>query len=350
MDNIVKIGIIGFGFMGHCHADMLRSMQGYEVVAVCDTDEKQLEFAKNHGLAYYTDADSLLLNKDINTVIIAVPNHLHREMVIKSAKAGKHIICEKPVAMNVAELDDMIKAAEENNVLFTVHHQRRWDKDYRIAKEVFDKHMVGDIFTIKSSLYGVNGRVHDWHVFKKYGGGMMFDWGVHLIDQILNMIPQKITSVYADVKNVINDEVDDYFKIILKFESGIVAEIELGTYFLTPKRGWFIGGNTGSMVIDDFDCSGSIVRTSRLLENVPGQITMSHEGPTRSFGPPADGVLYKEALPEVNVSHTDYFKHFLAAFNGKEELKIKISEVRRVLSLMEAIHKSSDTGTSISFE
>ena len=71
---------------------------------------------------------------------------------------------------------------------------------------------------------------------------MLYDWGVHLIDQILDMIKSEIISLYADVQNVINEKVDDYFNIIMKFRNGITAEIELGTYYLTPKRAWFIGG------------------------------------------------------------------------------------------------------------
>ena len=163
--------------------------------------------------------------------------------------------------MSVAEYDEMVAACEENGVIFTVHQQRRWDKDYRIMKEVYDKSMVGDMYIIKSQLYGVNGNMHDWHIYPEMGGGMLYDWGVHLIDQMLDMVKSKIVSLYADVQNVINENVDDYFKIIMKFENGVTAEIELGTYYLTPKRAWFIGGNKGSALIDGFagrqDCPHS---------------------------------------------------------------------------------------------
>ena len=84
--------------------------------------------------------------------------------------------------MSVAEYDEMVAACEENGVIFTVHQQRRWDKDYRIMKEVYDKSMVGDMYIIKSQLYGVNGNMHDWHIYPEMGGGMLYDWGVHLID------------------------------------------------------------------------------------------------------------------------------------------------------------------------
>lgn len=118
--------------------------------------------------------------------------------------------------------------------------------------------MVGDMYVIKSQLYGFNGNMHDWHIYPEMGGGMLYDWGVHLIDQILDMIKSEIISLYADVQNVINEKVDDYFNIIMKFRNGITAEIELGTYYLTPKRAWFIGGNRGSAIIDGFEGEGKL--------------------------------------------------------------------------------------------
>lgn len=347
----IKLGIVGFGFMGHCDADMMATFpdEDIKLVAVADTNPDQLKDAPE-GVETYGSIDEMLEKADINTVMISVPNPVHLEMVEKSAKAGKAIICEKPAAMTVEQFDRMVKVTKENGVLFTVHQQRRWDTDYRIMKEVYDKNMVGDMYVIKSQLYGFNGNMHDWHVYPEMGGGMLYDWGVHLIDQMLDMVKSDIVSLYADVQNVINENVDDYFNIIMKFANGVTAEIELGTYYLTPKRGWFIGGNKGSAMIDGFAGEGKIVRTAHLLENVPGKITMTAAGPTRSFGPAAPGLLQEEALPEVNVSHRMYFEHFLKAFNGEEDVIVKPEQVRRVLCVMDAVRESARTGKAIEFE
>ena len=334
----MKLGIVGFGFMGHCDADMMATFDEIDLVAVADTNPEQLKDAPE-GVETYGSIDEMLEKADINVVMVSTPNPSHPEMVKKAAAAKKHVICEKPAAMSVAEFDEMVAACKENGVIFTVHQQRRWDTDYRIMKEVYDKNMVGDMYVIKSQLYGFNGNMHDWHVYPEMGGGMLYDWGVHLIDQMLDMVKSDIVSLYADVQNVINENVDDYFNIIMKFANGVTAEIELGTYYLTPKRGWFIGGN-----------EGKIVRTAHLLENVPGKITMTAAGPTRSFGPAAPGLLQEEALPEVNVSHRMYFEHFLKAFNGEEDVIVKPEQVRRVLCVMDAVRESARTGKAIEFE
>ena len=174
----IKLGIVGFGFMGHCDADMMATFpdEDIKLTAVADTNLDQLKDAPE-GVETYGSIDEMLEKADINTVMISVPNPVHLEMVEKSAKAGKAIICEKPAAMTVEQFDRMVEVTKENGVLFTVHQQRRWDKDYQIMKQVFDQKMVGDMYVIKSQLYGFNGNMHDWHVYPEMGGGMLYDWG-----------------------------------------------------------------------------------------------------------------------------------------------------------------------------
>lgn len=350
----IKMGIIGHGFMGHEHETMLTEMDEIKVIGITDRDGSQLDDVKE-GVLRCRSVDELLGNPDIQVVIIAANNNQHLELVKKAAKAGKDIICEKPAAMSVAELDEMVQTVNECGVKFTIHHQRRFDPDFRTIKEIYDRGMLGDVYTIKNQLYGYNGNMHDWHVYLAEGGGMLFDWGVHLIDQILWMVDANITSVYATVKNVINFEVDDFFNIQLRFENGVQVEIELGTYYLKDadhwfERHWFIGGNQGSAYVDGFHPEGKIVRTTGLLHNVSGSRTMTAAGPTRSFGNPREGLIVTEELPKVDTSHKNYFENYVRAYRGEEDFLVKIPEVRRVLALMEAIRESARTGQAVLFE
>lgn len=350
----IKVGIIGHGFMGHEHETMLTQMDEFQVVGITDRDLTQLEDVKE-GIIRYPSVEELLANPEIQVVLVVANNNQHLDLVTKAAKAGKDIICEKPAAMSVAELDEMVKVVSECGVKFTIHHQRRFDPDFRTIKEIYDQRTLGDVYTIKNQLYGFNGNMHDWHVYISEGGGMLFDWGVHLIDQVLWMIDSKITSVYATVKNVINFEVDDFFNIQLRFENGVQAEIELGTYYLKDQpnwfeRHWFIGGNQGSAYVDGFHPTGKIVRTTGLLQNVGGSRTMTAAGPTRSFGNPREGLIVTEELPEVTTTHRNYFENYVRAYRGEEEFLVKIPEVRRVLALMEAIRESAKTGQAVQFE
>lgn len=353
----IRIAIIGHGFMGHEHEKMLSRFPGIRVVGISDKDPEQLKDVFD-GIKRYESNDALFADPEVDVVLIACNNNQHHDLVIRAAEAHKDVICEKPVAMSLKELDEMEAACRANGVKFTVHHQRRFDPDFRTAKAVYDSATLGDVYTIKSSLYGFNGNMHDWHVYISEGGGMLYDWGVHLLDQILWMMPGvKLKSVFADVRNVINFEVDDYFKILMRFENGVTAEVELGTYYLADKvqdkwfeRHWFVGGNKGTAYVDGFFPEGKIVRTARLLQNVGGKRTMTAAGPTRSFGPAPEGMILTEPLPEVHTSHENYFENYVRAYHDEEDFLVRIDETRRVLRLMDAVRESARTGKSIDFE
>ena len=346
----IKLGIIGFGGMGKWHAANA-PRAGVEIIAVCDNDPVKQQEAVEMGYKLYRTAEELVADPEINTVILTVPNYLHRDMCLLAAAAGKNVITEKPAAMTVAELDEMEAACWKAGVFFTSHQNRRWDRDMLTVKKAYDEGLLGNIFTIESKLHSGNGYMHEWHLYKKYGGGMIYDWGVHLIDQILFMMPDaKVKSVYADIKNVLHEEVDDYFKIILKMDNGVTAHIELSTYILKYQPRWLAAGDKGTMIVEDFGCHGSIYRTGKMLEKLPPQITETEAGPTRQFAPVPPGGIVEEPLPEVQTDWVDFYRNVADVLNGRAESVIKIPEVRRVLSVMEAAWESSNTGEAVLFE
>jgi scyllo-inositol 2-dehydrogenase (NADP+) len=151
-------------------------------------------------------------------------------------KAGKYVICEKTVTLNSRQLEEIIENAETYNKVFVVYQNRRWDEDYLVMKKLYDEDILGDVFLIETLVQGSRG---DWHHQKEYGGGMMLDWGVHLIDRLLVMIKEKITSVHCKMSYVLGNDVDDGFRLTINFESGKTAVVEVGTcnYITLPK--WY---------------------------------------------------------------------------------------------------------------
>ncbi len=356
---VYRYAVVGYGFIGRRHVATLKKLDRSDCVAVCDINPRRLaEVQKTYpDMPVYDHIDKLLANEELDGLIISANNNQHKDLAIKAARAGLNIICEKPVALSVKEFDEMMKVVNEEGVNLTVHQQRRFDKDFRSAKKTYDDKLVGDVYTIKSSLYGYNGNMHDWHVYKSEGGGMLYDWGVHLIDQILFMIDSPLKTVFADVRNVINEEVDDYFNILLRFENGVTAEIELGSYYLSDQKDWFerhwyVGGNKGSMYANKFDPEGKIVRTTHLLENVAEDQDKSAKsyGPTRSFGIPEEGLIVTEDIPHVNTDHIQYFENYFDFLDGKADLLVKPEQVRKVLTVMEACWKSAETFESVAID
>ncbi|HRR35750.1 MAG TPA: Gfo/Idh/MocA family oxidoreductase, partial [Clostridia bacterium] len=260
-----KMGIIGYGGMASWHHKNSVKVPGLQVTSAFDIDSERLKVAEENGLKIYDNVDDFLKYGDFSIVLVATPNNFHKYYSIMAMDAKKHVVCEKPVAMSLTELDAMIAASQKNNVLFTVHQNRRWDRDYKIVKKVLTDNTIGKPYTIESRVHGQNGVMHGWRAYKVAGGGMLLDWGVHLIDQILYMIDEKVTEVYCQLFSIKTPEVDDYFKLLLRFESGLSAQIEVGTYCLEKMPRWYINADHGSLIVKNWECEGKITKASEIV-------------------------------------------------------------------------------------
>jgi len=344
----MKLGIIGYGGMGHWHGQNA-PRAGVKIVGAYDVDPKRLEMAREEGIKTYDNLESFLSNDEMNFVLVATPNDVHKELAIAAMEAGKHVMVEKPATLSVKDWDDMVEVSKKTGRILTVHQNRRWDRDYRVMRKVVESGSVGKVLSIESRVFGTGGALFGWRGFPQFGGGMIYDWGVHLFDQMLDMFPDtKVTQVYAKLMTVLDQEVDDYFKVTITFENGLLWHVEVGTFAFYKLPRWYVIGNAGTLQIDDFDCkSGGYTKPRYTDTPIAPVVVMTPAGPTRMMAPrPADS---KEdfPLPEVETDWTDLYRNLTAVMNDESELIVKPHQVRRVLELIEAIFRSSKEGRSL---
>ncbi len=343
------LGIVGYGGMGSWHGNIVKDIDGLTVKGVYDIKPERGELAKEQGFLSYHSLEELLSDEEIDIVLVSTPNDLHKPIAIQAMRAGKNVVSEKPVTLSSADLAEMIRVSEETGVLFTVHQNRRWDEDFLTMKKIYDENLLGGVFRIESRVHGSRGIPGDWRQEKEHGGGMVLDWGVHLLDQILMMIPGRLTRVYATLTNVTNTLVDDGFTAELTFECGIQALIEVGTSNFISLPRWYMLGQDGTAVIEDWDLSGRIVRAVGCDEkDITPVITAA--GLTKTMAPRREDTIHTEKLPVVKSDIHDFYRNVCAAIKGEEEPKIKLPEVMRVMKLMEAIFSSARTGNAVEFE
>lgn len=259
--SIINFAVIGYGGMGSYHAHNLIPAEStrFHVVGTYDISGERQQISKGKGLHIYTSLDEVLTDGNIEAVLIATPNDSHKEIAIRALRAGKHVVCEKPVAMNTEELDEILAVAKETGNVFMVHQNRRWDPDFLIIRQLYQNKAIGDIFQIESRVQGANGIPGDWRHVQKHGGGMLLDWGVHLLDQLLWLVDSPIQSVYSDLSYILGDEVDDGFMSYITFENGVKALVEVGTTNYTKLPRWYVKGLEGTAKINDWDLSGEII-------------------------------------------------------------------------------------------
>lgn len=342
----IKTAIIGYGGMGSFHASQIKQIKALEVVGAYDIKPERIKAAIADGYKGYTSLEECLLD-DIEVVIIATPNNFHKELSIKSMQSGKHVICEKPVMMNTEELEEVIKVANELNKIFSVHQNRRWDKDFRIVKEAFEKNIIGEPFYIESRVQGSKGVPGDWRCVKDAGGGMLLDWGVHLLDQILWMVNSPVTEVYAQLLSVKFKDVDDNFKVLLKFKNNLSALIEVDTYTFIPLPRWHVSTDNGTLVINDWDCNGKILKANQVEFKWEESIVYTSAGPTKTMAPRPVETIDELPLPQVVTDCKDYYANFAKAVRGEEEQIVTHKQMTRVMKVIDAIFKSAENGECI---
>ena len=336
-----NFAVIGYGGQGGWHTRQILASDVAALTGIYDIDPKKAELAEKNGIHAYASYDEVLADAAVDAVVIAVPNDCHKELVIRALEKGKNVICEKPVEMSVAALDEMLAAADKSGKFFTVHQNRRWDVDFLAMKQIVNSGEIGELINIESRIHGSRGIPSDWRCHKPYGGGMILDWGVHLIDQILQIVKEKIVSVYCTVTNITTDEVDDGFKLTLYFESGKTAYIEVGTYNFIAMPRFYLQCKNGSAIIEDWQKKAQVARMKAWNEKevLPVQTAA---GITKTMAPRDEITLdmYEVERPVSDVH--DFYRNFCAVLDKKAEPAIKHCEVRRVMQVMEAAFESSD--------
>ena len=346
--NIPKIGvaIIGYGGMGAWHGRLLKTIDCVELIGTYDINPDRLVVARENEIHTFDSIDALLSDPKVDVVTVAIPNHLHEDVCIRVMEAGKNVICEKPVALNSVQLQNMIDASKRCGVLFTVHQNRRWDEDFRTVKNLWDNDTLGPIFRIESRVHGSRGIPGDWRNQKEFGGGMVLDWGVHLLDQILLMVNKPLESVYAQLSYVTNENCDDGFTAQLRFKNGPDVEVQVGTSNFTSLPRWYVLGENGTAVIDGFRTEGKIVMVSD-WENRDAVPVVTAAGLTKTMAPRTDETIQKYPLPLVEADVREFYENVAAVIRCGEQPLITHQQVMRVMRLMEAIFESARTNTVI---
>ena len=339
--NKTRISVVGYGGIGSWHCDKIREIEELELAGVYDILESRKAAAEEKGIHAYKSLEELLADPTVTIVTVAIPNHLHKPVCIQAMKNGKNVVCEKPVSLNYEELQEMIQVAEENHVLFTVHQNRRWDEDYLIMRHIYEEGILGSVFRIESRVHGSRGIPGDWRNQKENGGGMVLDWGVHLFDQLLLMVKQKITSIYAELSYVTNENCDDGFTVTIKFESGLVAMVQVGTSNFIALPRWYILGENGSAIIQNFMCEGKIVMVSD-WQNRDAVPVVTAAGLTKTMAPRTQETIKEYPLPRQQTDVRDFYRNVIKTIAGEEEALITHAELKRVMKLMEAVFESGE--------
>ena len=232
MKNKIGIGIVGSQFISTIHAEALKSVPDAQIIAVMSpSDGNAKKFAAKYNIPnHFTQLDELLALKEIDMIIIGAPNSVHCDITLKAAKAGKHIVVEKPLCMNLEEADLMINACIASHVKLMYAEELCFTPKYVRLKELLDEGTLGKPVLLKQSEKHDGPHAnHFWDV-EKSGGGVTMDMGCHAI-QFFRWLNKNnpVKSVYAQMSTSVHTDKtigDDNSILIIEFENGVIALAE----------------------------------------------------------------------------------------------------------------------------
>jgi scyllo-inositol 2-dehydrogenase (NADP+) len=335
----IGVGIIGFGRIGNEHADWLSKCEGIEARGVVDATEARREIARRKGLWIYGNVEGLLSDSGIDAVLVATPTAMHGDFSMAALGAGKHVMVEKPMALDLAVSRAMVEAARKKGVVLSVFQNRRWDVDYLTVQSAVAVGKVGKVFNVESRLgqWGscVGPAAKEWRPGWRneaaFGGGGLYDWGSHFVDQIWRlMLPARPVRVFAQLRgNVWTKDCDDLARVCIDFDNGAVGMVEINTTTTFPLPRWHVDGTAGSMESPfslEFDLT------------TWGKLTLMPSGGGRAEVIPMAGA----GLSEVGI-----WERFAGAVRGEGEPAVLAESVLPTMALLDAARESSRSGCAV---
>lgn len=260
---MINYAVVGVGYFGAELARIMKEQEDAQVVAVYDPENGET-IAKELSCDAEQSLEALVSRPDVQCVIVATPNYLHKEPVILAAKHRKNVFCEKPIALSYADCDEMVKACEENHVIFMAGHIMNFFNGVHHAKELINEGKIGKVLYCHSARNGwedVQESV-SWKKIREKSGGHLYHH-IHELDCVqflMGGMPEEVTMEAGNVAHqgeAFGDE-DDMIFITARFKDGRYAVMEWGSAFRWPEHYLLIQGTEGAIKLDMFDAGGTL--------------------------------------------------------------------------------------------
>lgn len=351
MEKKLKIGIIGVGGISTAHIDAYSKNPNVELYAFCDINPDRLSYMGNrYGITrLYTDINEFLALSEIDAVSVCTWNNGHAPCTIAALNAGKHVLCEKPMCITVADAEAMKAAAEKNGKLLMIGFVRRFGADMKILRELYEKDYFGDLYYSKVQYLRRNGNPGGWFGdSSRSGGGPLIDLGVHVIDfvRFLKGKP-KAVSVYGatfqklfDRKNIrsskdyvssgatANDicDVEDLASALVRFEDGSVLSVE-ASFSLNIKH------DEGKMIFCGTKAGASLNPELELYGELDGYMT--------------DVTLKTETTMNLGSMFRQEINHYVDCILNGTKCISPAEDGVEMMKILNAIYESAKTGHEV---
>ncbi|MGI6207961.1 MAG: Gfo/Idh/MocA family protein [Anaerolineae bacterium] len=345
-DRPVAVGVVGLGRAGwDIHVRTLQSpvIAGkFRLAAVTDPIEGRMaEAAELTGCRTHRNLEALCADPEVELVVVATPSHLHAEHSVDAMRAGKHVLCEKPMAISLAEADQMLEVQRQTGRVLTFDQEMRYEPNFLKVQEVLASGKLGRVFLICIAYHRFSRR-WDWQTLKAFGGGMLNNWATHLVDMGLLLFGEGEPEVFSVLENTplyCGGDAEDTVKVMLRGEGKPTVDVEITYGCAYPQDRWLVLGTQGTLT-----GSATSLRWKYIdPELLPPRQVSAEPTPDRSYN--REEITWYEESWECPRNVPDgYEKLYLdlyATLRQGAPLAITPESVRRQIAVLEECRRQS---------
>jgi predicted dehydrogenase len=347
----VGVGILGYApWIGRIHGTGVEQTPGLTLTAIGDIASPRRHQASIDfpSIAVHATAESLIQDPAVDLVIVATPPNTHAELSLKLLAAGKHVVCEKPLALNRAETDHLVSAAAQAQRLLCCHQNRRWDPDYLALKEAVATGTIGELYYLETFVGGFQHPCGYWHSHAPVSGGAAYDWGAHYLDWIVSLIPQPVRAVSGTRhKRVWHDVTNaDQERIQVRFDGGQEAEFLHSDIAAARKPKWYALGTKAAIAGAWRDLNA--LRADPLLYFQQESIPATEMPPEMILHEPQrDGQITSRALALPARDPFGFHRNLADHVLTGEPLTAPLADSIKVVAILEAAARSMRKGGTL---
>ncbi len=350
-DRTLGLGIVGYSpAVGLAHALGVEATPGLQLRCICDLDPQRLEEAQREfpHVAVYQSADELADDDTIDLIIVATPPNTHASLALQLMSAGKHVVCEKPLALSQSEALTMAETAERQKVHLSCYQNRRWDVDYLAIKQAVSEGLVGDLFYVETFVGGFQHPCGLWHSHDAISGGTAYDWGAHYLDWIVSLMPERVSYVVGTRhKRVWHDVTNaDQERIQMRFLGGQEAEFLHSDVAAARKPKWYLLGTEGAIV--------GHWRDVTTYEIDPVLYFQEHEIPATEmvseltlYSRHRSGQIVTQSLALPQRRHHAFYHNLADHLLTGEPIAAPLEDSVQVVAILEAAVRSAERGGTV---
>jgi predicted dehydrogenase len=341
----VGIGIVGYGLAGRSfHAPFVEAVDGLRLGAIVtsDPDRRKRAVAEHPGAAVVGTVEAMLERSDIDVVVVATPNRLHVPIGSQALAAGRHVVVDKPMAMDVREAEQLMDRATSAGRLLSVYQNRRWDGDFLTIRRLIAEDALGPIDSLESRFERSALVGPEWRESGPEAGGPLRDLGAHLVDQSLLLFgPARRVWAQVDRRRPATD-VDDAIFVAIDHASGIRSRLWMSLIASRVGPRLRLRGVSAEYVKDDLDAQEAQL-VARMLPSAP------------DFGDEPEsrwGRLYQRdgsmtVIPTERGRYAVFYECLRDAVRGDGPVPVDPLDSLRVLRLLEAAEVAAATGSAV---